>query len=438
MKVTNEKTENHEVYLTIEMDTDEEEECSEGVYRRLVRQVNIPGFRKGKAPRAILERHVGRERLVNDMVEELVPRAYEKALEEQQLEAIAQPKIDVTETDPVKFQAIVPLKPVVNVGDYHQIRVTSEPVEVTEEAVEGVIERLRHQQATWDPVERAVRLNDLVTLDVQSTIDGEPYVNEQGAQYQVIAESPAPAPGFAEQMVGINKGEVKEFNLQFPADYSPGELADKEASFKASVSEIKEENLPEVTDEFAAQVEAEIADVAGLRTRIRGNLETMGEERSRRDLEMRAIEALVGVSEVEFPPVMVETEVHRLMEDQSRTLRMQGLTLEQYLRSAGKTEEEMHEELRPVAEKRVAESLALVKLSEEENVEVGDEDIDAEVARMIEETPEDRREEQGKVFNAPQLRESIRQTLLTRKTVQRLVEIAQGSGEAETPEKEEK
>ena len=438
MKVTNEKTENREAYLTVEMDADEVAESSESVYRRLVKRVNIPGFRRGKAPRAVLETYVGHERLVNDMVEELVPRAYEKALAEQELEAIAQPKIEVTETDPVKFRAVVPLKPVVNLGDYLGIRVTADPVEITEETVDAVIEDLRHQYATWEPVERAVRLNDLVTLDVESTIDGEPFVNQKGAQYRAMAESTAPAPGFAEQLVGMNRGDEKEFSIQLPADYTRSELADKEANFKASVSEIKEENLPEVSDEFATLVDAEIGDVAELRNRIRSDLETRAEGRSKRDLEMRSVEALVEVSEVEFPPVLVETEVHRLMEDQARTLQMQGLTLEQYLRSTGKTEEEMHEELHPVAEKRVAESLALIKLSEEEEVVVEDGDIDAEIIRLTEGAPEDRIEEQKKALSAPEVRESISQTLLTRKTVQRLVDIAHGSGKTEAPEKEEK
>ena len=438
MKVTNEKTENNEAYLTVEMDSAEVEESAENVYRRLVKQVNIPGFRKGKAPRPILERFVGQERLVNDMLEDLVPRAYEKAIEEQQLEAIAQPKIEVIETDPVKFQAVVPLKPVVSLGDYHKIEVAEEPVEVTEETVGRVIEDLRHQHATWEPVERAAQLDDLLNLDVESTIDGEPYIDQKGARYRLIADSQTPAPGFADQFIGTNKGDEKEFSLQFPEDYSQSELSGKEAVFKVSISEINEEKLPEVTDEFATQVEAEIGSVEELYNRIRSDLESRAEDRTRMDFEQRAIEAVVEVSEVEFPPVLVETEIHRLMEDQARTLQMQGLPFEQYLRSAGKTEEELHEELRPIATKRVAESLALMKLSEEENIEVEGADVDAEISRVTEDTAEDRKEELQKTLNTPQMRESIQATLLTRKTVEKLVEIVRDSGETEASQKEEK
>lgn len=438
MKVINEKTENNETYLTVEMDSAEVEESAANVYRQLVKQVNIPGFRKGKAPRPVLERFVGQERLINDMLEDLIPRACEKAIEEQQLEAIARPKIEVIETDPVKFQAVVPLKPVVNLGDYHQIQVAEEPVEVTEETVDRVIEDLRHQHATWEPVERAAQMDDLLDLDVESTIDGEPYINQKGARYRLIADSQTPTPGFAEQLVGMSKGDEKEFQLQFPADYSQNEVAGKEAVFKVSVSEIEAENLPEVTDEFAAQVEAEIGGVEELRDRIRSDLQSRAEDRTRMDFEQRVIEAMVEISEVEFPPILEETEIHRLMEDQARSLQMQGISFEQFLKSARKTEEELHEELHPVAKKRVAESLALMKLSEDESIEVEEADIDAEISRVTEDTAEDRKEELQKTLNTPQMRESIQTTLLTRKTVERLVEIVRDSGATEAPKKEEK
>lgn len=438
MKVINEKTENNETYLTVEMDSAEVEESAANVYRRLVKQVNIPGFRKGKASRPILERFVGQERLINDMLEDLIPGACEKAIEEQQLEAIARPKIEVIETDPVKFQAVVPLKPVVNLGDYHQIEVAEDPVEVTEETVERVVEDLRHQHATWEPVDRAAQLDDLLNLDIESTIDGEPYINQKGARYRLIADSQTPTPGFAEQLVGMNKGDEKEFQLQFPADHAQSELAGKEAVFKVSVSEIEAENLPEVTDEFAAQVEAEIGNVEELRDRIRSDLQNRAEDRTRMDFEQRAIEAMVEISEVEFPPILEETEIHRLMEDQARSLQLQGISFEQYLKSARKTEEELHEELHPVAKKRVAESLALMKLSEDENIEVEEADIDAEISRVTEDTAEDRKEELQKTLNTPQMRESIQTTLLTRKTVERLVEIVRDSGETGASKKEEK
>lgn len=437
MKVTNEKTENNQTYLTIEMDQAEVEESTEKAYQKLVKRVNVPGFRKGKAPRAVLERHVGKEALLNDMLDELVPQAYEKALEEQEIEAIARPQIEIVQTEPVIFKAVVPLRPVVKLGDYHRIRLEPDSVEVTEEMVEGVIEQLRHQHATWEPVERPLTLGDLTTIDVESTVDGEQFINQKGAQYQLIGESVAPAPGFTEQLVGMNKDEEKEFEIQLPDDYSRDAFAGKLVSFKVTVTEIKQESLPEVTDEFAGQVEPETQTVEALRERIETNLRTRTEERSKQDFEERVIEAVTNISEVEYPPIMVEAEIHELFDEQARRLQMQGLTMEQYLKAMNKTDEEMHEEMHPIAEKRVTRGLVLGKVAEEEKIEVSDSDIDAEIAGMVENAAEDRKQEVEQILNSRQTRDSFIQPLLSRKTVQRIVEIAKSSTETDTALKEE-
>jgi trigger factor len=436
MKVTNEKTENSQAYLTIEMEPAEMEESLESSYRRLVKRVNVPGFRKGKAPRAVLERHVGQESLLNEALDEMLPRAYEKALKEQEIDAIAQPEIEVVQTDPVIFKAIVPLRPVVRLGDYHSIKDTPEPVKVTEDDVKAVIEELRHQHAVWEPVQRPVDFGDLVVLDVDSDIEGEPFVNRKGAQYQVMSGSPAPAPGFAEQLKGMSQNDEKEFKLKFPSDYSRNEFADKEASFKVKVTEIKQENLPKVTNKFAEQVDPEFKTLKSLRQRISDDLTRNREERNQRDFEQRVLEAVVDLSELEFPPILVDNEIHRLIEDQSRRFQMQGGNMDEYLRTVNKTEEELHEELHPVAEKRVSQSLVLGKITEEEKIEVNDSDIDAEIEAMIISTVENK-EQLKKALNTPQTRQSIEQTLLVRKTVQRLGEIAQGLKETKQIQKQE-
>ncbi len=437
MKVTNEKTEDSQVFLTIEMEPAEMEESLENSYRRLVKKVNVPGFRKGKAPRAILERHVGQESLLQDALDDLVPQAYEKAVKEQEIEPFAQPQIEVSQTDPLVFKAVVSLKPVIKLGDYHSVRDKPEPVKVTKNDTKAVIEQLRHQHATWEPVERAVDFGDLVALNVESNLEGEPFINQKGAQYQVIRDSSSPAPGFAEQLVGMNKDQEKEFKLRFPSDYSGSELADKEVSFKTSVTEIKQENLPELTDELAGQVDPEFKTVATLRERISKDLKRTREERSQRDFEDRIIEAVVDLSEVEFPPILVEAEIHRLLDQQARSLQMQGGNLEQYLSSINKTEEQLHEELHPVATKRIAQSLILGKIAEREKIEISAAEIDNEIEETTKSATQNK-DDLEKVLNTPQARESIEQTLLTRKTVQRLVEIARGSKKTKKIQKEEK
>ncbi len=440
MKVTNEKTENSQTFLTIEMEPAEMEESLENSYHRMVKKVNVPGFRRGKAPRVVLERHVGQESLLTDTVDELVPQAYERALKEQEIEAFAQPQIEVVQTDPIIFKAVVPLKPVIKLGDYHSIQLAPDPVEVTEENIDAVIEQLRHQHATWEPVERAVDAGDLVTLDVESTVEDEPFINQKGAQYQVVPDSSTPAPGFAEQLIGIRKNEEKEFKLQLPEDHPRSEVAGKEALFKVKVSEIKQENLPEVTDEFAGQVDPEFQTVDALRQRITTDMNLRAEERVKRDFEDLVVDAVVDLTELEYPPVLVESEIHRLIDEQSRRFQMQGGNLEQYLSSINKTEEQLHEEMHPVAEKRVAQSLVLGQVAEKENVEISDSEVDTEIEEMTKNAAENK-DKLKVALNTPQTRESLRQTLSTRKTLQLLTDIARNKKKTKkTPrtKKEEK
>ncbi len=228
MKVTREKIEDCQAFLTIEMEPAEVEESLEKSYSRLVKKTNVPGFRKGKAPRAMLERHIGKESLFEEALNHLLPEAYEMAIKEVDIEAFARTSIEVAQNDHLVFKATVPLPPTIKLGDYHQVKVTPEPVEVTEDNISAVVEQLRHQHATWEPVERPLGLNDLVVLDIESDIEDKPFINRKGIQYQVLCDQSFPAPGFAEQLVGMKGGEEKEFKLQFPADYPREELAGKE------------------------------------------------------------------------------------------------------------------------------------------------------------------------------------------------------------------
>ncbi len=433
MKVTREKTENSQVFLSIEMESAEVEASLEKSYSRLVKRTNIPGFRKGKAPRAILERHIGKESLLEDALDYLLPQAYEEAIKEQKIEAIAQPHIEIAQTDPVVFKATVPVKPTVELGDYHSIQLAPEPVELTEDEVNAVIEQIRHQHATWESVERPVEFGDLVVLDIDSDIEGESFINQKGVQYQVLQDLTFPVPGFAEQLPGMNRDEGKEFKLQFPPDYPKTELAGKETLFKVRVTEIKQERLPELNDEFASEVNPDFKTVDSLREQVSADLKLRAEERARIDFEEKVIEAVVDLTQLEFPPILVETEIDRLISEQSRRLQMGGQGIEEYLRSSNKTGEELWEELRPLATKRVTRSLVLGKIVEEEKIEASSTEVDAEIENIIKGETGDKDELQ-KFLGTPQARQSIEQLLITRKTMQRLVEIAK-RGRADANEK---
>ncbi len=434
MKVTNEKTENSQAFLTIEMEPAEVEESLEKAYYRLVQKTRIPGFRKGKAPRAILERHIGKENLLDDALNNLVPQAYEKAIKEQEIEAIAQPQIEVTQTDPVVFKAIVPLKPQVKLGDYQHIQLTPEPVAVTENDVSDVMEQIRHEHATWEPVERPVDFGDLVVLDIESNIEDKPFINQKGAQYQVLQDLSFPTPGFAEQLAGLKRDEEKEFKLQLPSDYPRDELAGQEPSFKVRVTEIKQEILPELNDEFAQEISADFKTLEALQEQVSSDLKLRAEEKTRIDFEERVIDAIVDITELEFPLILVEAETHRIL---NQRFQRGNQELEEYLKSINKTEEELHEELHPLATKRVTRSLVLGKVAEEEKAEVSDSEIDIEIENMTKSATENKGELE-KVLNTPQARQSIEQTLVTRKTIQRLVEIAKGSKKTKTAKRRRK
>ncbi len=437
MKVTREKIEDCQAFLTIEMEPAEVEESLEKSYSRLVKKTNVPGFRKGKAPRAMLERHIGKESLFEEALNHLLPEAYEKAIKEVEIEAFARPSIEVAQTDPLVFKATVPLPPTIKLGDYHQVKVTPEPVEVTEDNISAVIEQLRHQHATWEPVERPLGLNDLVVLDIESDIEGKPFINRKGIQYQVLRDQSFPAPGFAEQLVGMKGGEEKEFKLQFPADYPREELAGKEVSFKVRVSEIKQERLPELNGEFAKEIASDIETLDSLQERVSSNLKLRAEEKARVDFEEQIIEAVVDLSQAEFPPVLVEMEIDRFLNQRSQRFQRGGNDLEEYLRMINKTEEELREELQPQATRSVTRSLVLGKIAEEEGIAVGDSEIDAEIENLTRSATEDK-DKLKEFLNTPQSRESIKRLLISRKTIQRLVEIAKGSNtNTETTKQEE-
>ncbi len=437
MKVTKEKTENSQAFLTVEIEPAEMEESMEDSYRRLAQKASIPGFRKGKAPRSVVENYLGKANLIEEALKYLVPQAYEQAIKEQEIEPFAQPEIEITQADPVIFKAVVPLAPEVELGDYNSVRLTPDPVEITDENVDAVLEQLRHQQATWEPVDRPLDYNDLAVIDINSEVEEKPFIKRLGAQYQVLRDSASPAPGFAEQIIGMQKEEEKEFKLNLPEDFANSEIAGKEASFKVKLSEIKEEKLPELNDELAGQVSPDFKTVESLREETSRRLKQSAGEKSRMDFEERVISAVVEQAQVDYPPILVEMEINRILNEQNRQLQMTGRGMDEYLQSINKTAEQLREELRPVASKNVAASLVIGRVSEAEKIEVGDSEIESQIEGMTANAGDDKKGELRKLLDTPQTRESIKQSLMTRKTIERLAEIAGNTDKPETDTKEE-
>jgi len=437
LKVTKDKVENSQAFITIEMEPAEMEHGMDDGYRRLVTKANIPGFRKGKAPRVVVERYLGKARLLEEAIDHLIPEAYQNACKEQSIEPYAQPSMEITQADPLIFKAVVPLAPTVELGDYKSIRLTPEQVNTKEADIDAVIEQLRHQHATWEPVERPLALNDLAVIDISGTVEDKPYVKKAAAQYQLISENISPAPGFAAGLVGLKKDEEKEFTLAFPADYPNKDVAGKEAHFKVKLHEIKEEKLPELNDDFPRQISAELKTVAALREEAAKNLKQRAEERARMDFEEKVINAAIEKANICYPPVLVDLEIDRIVKEQARQLQMTGKGMDEYLKSINKTPEQLQEDLRPAATKNVTASLLLGKVSEVEKIEVSETDIDQRLDNMVLGVDEEKKADMRKLFDNPQTRASIKQSLMARKTIERLADIAKNTGEPNKEAKEE-
>lgn len=429
MKVSNQSIENSQAILHIEAESQEMEESLNKAYHHLVKEIDIPGFRKGKAPRHVLERYIGKEELQKEALEHLIPQLCNQVIEEQKMEVIAQPQIEILQVDPVVFKSTFPLRPQVELGDYQHIRLAPEPAEVTEEEINSVMEQLRQRRAVWAPVEHPVSFEDLVTIDIEERSEGNSINSYQGRQFPVIQDSPIPLPGFAEHLVGMEKGEEREFSLSYPDDYELKELAGKQYNFKVKLIEVKEKHLPDLNDEFAKSLGQGIETLDALRESTATSLTNVAEERARRAFEQKLIEAVVDLAKVEFPPILVEQEIDRLLSERDRMFRRQG-GLESYLKTFNKTEEEVREELRPGATERVLQSLVLGKVAEEEKIEVSPAEIDAEIEKMIGST-EENAEELHKIFNTQQGRRWVEERLIAQKTVQHLVEIATGDATEE-------
>lgn len=435
MKVSTERKENSQVVLEVEADPEEVERSVEGAYQRLAEKVDVPGFRRGKAPRGVLERYIGREALLEEALERLVPQLLDQAITEQGIEAIAQPEVEITQIDPVNFKATVPVRPTVELGNYRELSIAPESVTVSEEEVSRVIEQLRSQNAPWEPVERPIKFGDLATIDVAGSVDGKSLLDQKDIQFQVLQGLPIPVPGFAEELEGLEKGVEKEFTISLPEDFGTSELAGKDCRFKVKVSEVKEQRLPELDDEFAKGIGQGFETLDALKDDVALNLRLMAEEAARRRHEEQVIDAVVELSKVEFPPVLVEREIDRVIAAQERELEQRRISLEDYLRNRKKSREELRGELRPMATKQVEVSLVLNEMAEAEKIAVTAEEIDGEVERMVQMAGE-KGEGVKKLFESPQARQSLERSLVIAKTVKLLVDIASGEAQATSGEAE--
>ncbi len=371
MKVSSTELPPRQVSLEIEVEKDRLDRAMDDAYRRLAGRVDVPGFRRGKAPRSMVERMIGHDRIVEEALDHLVPEVVSEAMEQEKVEPFTRPRVESIEFDPLRLKAVVGLAPKVELGDYKgTLRIDREEPKVGDTEIEGVIERVRESYAQWAPVERAVQLSDRVGIDLKVTPEGreDPLIDSKDAEYVVDPEGAQPAPGFAEQLIGLNPEDTKSFTLNMPDDYRDKDVAGKPAQFEIVLHWVKERELPALDDTFAQQV-GDYTDVAALRTAVEAQLRHSEDERVRDKLEEDSLNKLVEISSIEFPPQLVEYQAQSMLENFKSNVERQGLQFTQYLRLIGKEQDAFEQEIRDQAETRVRRSLALDAFADAEQID---------------------------------------------------------------------
>ena len=436
VKVTLERLPESRVQLDIEVDETRLERSIDAAYKKFAGKARIPGFRPGKAPRHVVERMMGgRPGLIREALDTLVPDAYNEAIAEQDVDAIGQPELEIIETDPVRFKAIVPIRPTVELGDYRAIRVDVREATVSDEALAEQILMLRRRHSVQVPVERPAQYNDVLTATVVATVGDDPFVRDEDAEFALREGNVLLLPGLTEAFMGMSRGEEKVVDIPIPDDFRVERLQGKVANFTITLSEVKEEQLPdEDDDELAQQVNAdEFPDWGSLVERISGDLLKSLQGQADSKFQSDVIDRLVESATLEYPQVLVEREITHLVSE--ATGGDQG-NYRAYLAQVGRSESEFRETFRAASEVRLRRSLVLARFGDVEAIEVTPEEIIDEIGNLA--TPMGEEAQRFvEMFSSPEGIETIRRNLLSRKTLERVQAIARGeapeAAQAETP-----
>ncbi|WP_303817160.1 trigger factor [Selenomonas ruminantium] len=386
MKVTVENGENQQVTLTVEVEAAEVSKAVEKAVKRLSNRVNIPGFRKGKAPRKIIERNVGMDAIMQEAFDIVGPKAFADALEEQKIEPVSRPQIDIETLEDGKdlvFKATVTPRPEVKLGEYKGLKVEKNVEAVTDEDVEKQLKTFQDRQGKMvdAPEGSEVKDGDFTTLDFEGFVDGEAFEGGKGQDYPLQIGSGSFIPGFEDQLIGAKIGEEKEVNVTFPEEYHAKELAGKAATFKCTIRSIKQKELPAMDDELAKKV-SKFETLEELKADVRKNLEENAARKAENDQKSAAIEMATNNITVDIPAVMIDNRVEGMIREMAMRLEQQGMSFDAYLQYAGTDINKIREDYRETAEKNVRTDLMLEEVAKAEDIKVEAKDLDAEVAGM--------------------------------------------------------
>lgn len=425
MSLQVEKLEGNMAKLTIEASAEDFEQAIEKAYQKNKNKLSIPGFRKGKVPRKMIEQMYGKEIFYEDAANIVIPSAYAKAVDECTEEIVSQPEIDVVQAEsgkPFIFTAEVALKPDVTLGKYKGIEIDKADTTVTDEEIDAALDKERENNARTISVEdRAVKDGDMAVIDYEGFVDGEAFDGGKGDNYPLTIGSNTFIPGFEEQLIGAELDKEVEVNVTFPEDYQESTLAGKPAVFKCTVREIKEKELPELDDEFASEV-SEFDTLAEYREDVKKTLIEKKEEEAKAEKEDKVIEAIIADAQMDIPEAMLATQQRSMADDFAQRIQMQGLSIDQYFQFTGLTREAFLEQLKPQAEERIKSRLVLEAVAKAENLEASDEEYTAEIKKMAEayQMDEDKITEMIGEFE----QKSIKEDICIRKALELAVESA--------------
>jgi len=432
LEVVTKELKDRQALLTVKVEEEWLDPFLKTASRRLANRVAVPGFRRGKAPHRVVLRHLGKEALIREAMDELGKAAYDEALEESGLEPIQLDDFEIVEWEPLTLGMTVSLKPVVEPGAYQSMPVAIEEVKVEEGDAEDVLRHLQEKYAEKVSVERPAARGDLALVDVEGTLEGRVVLKMDQQEYELAADAEFPIADFGEKLIGMSAGDEKSFSVTFPDDYDDGELAGQEVAFRVHLHNVQEKRLPEMDDELA-KIVGGFATLQELREKIREDLYLSREAKQKDELADKLLDSIAEEAQIDYPPLFLNRELETMVRMFAFDLQEQGFTLEGYLRTAGRTAEDFLDELRPAAEERVRKSLVLGKLVEEEGIEVEDSEIEEELARVTQVYGQDTQEIRDTLLRNERIKEDTRNRLCGRKIVERLSAIS-SRGEEESME----
>ncbi len=422
MIISQDEIQDRQTVLHIELEENDVDPFINRAYQRVVQKANIPGFRKGKAPRSVIEQFYGKDYLLNEIIETMLPEMTFQAIQEQELDAVGLPSIDLQEINPVKFNATIPLRPEIELNAYKDIRIEKQEIEITEESINERLEQLRLSIATWEPFESEIEEGNMITAQIKCSLSEEIIIEESDAVYLVNEEIGRPFPGFSTKLIGLKVDSQDSFELEIAEDFSDPKLAGQTINCEVLIKDIKHRVLPELNDDFAKGIGEGYETLDELKEEIQKGIQTESEQQSNFDFRESIIESVIKEANISVPPLLIQNEAENIIQQHTQMVTQANMAIQDYLQSIGKTEEELQNEAQEEAEGRIKRSFLISKIAEEENIEISDDEIEIKIQEIFSNS-------EGEIPNSTQneeMRNYLFRTLLTDKTIERLEEIASG------------